>query len=63
MSHSGLVLVSQDTLLPNDFLYCAQQISSTLAEFVFVWHNNGSDHFERLDVFKYIEHAWMKWHV
>lgn len=52
MSHSGLVLVSQDTLLPNDFLYCAQQISSTLAEFVFVWHNNGSDHFERLDVFQ-----------
>lgn len=56
MSHSGLVLVSQDTrqdtLLPNDFLNCAQQISSTLAEFVFVWHNNGSDHFERLDVFE-----------
>lgn len=34
VSHSGVASASQDTLVPNDFLYCAQQISSTLTEFV-----------------------------
>lgn len=28
-------------LVPNDFLYCAQQISCRLAEFVSVWQNHG----------------------
>lgn len=30
----------QDRLVPNDFLYCAQQIRSTLVQFVSVWHSD-----------------------
>lgn len=66
-SHSGAASASQDTLLPNDFLYCAQQISSTLAEFVSVFGTMMVQIISKGDSsvgrFKLNELAWTKWHV
>lgn len=35
--YKGAASASQKGLIPNDFLYCAQQISFTLTEFVSVF--------------------------
>lgn len=42
VTRSEVASASQDVLVPNDFRYCAQQISSTLTVIcVPVWHNEG----------------------